>query len=115
MADMVHYRKGYCGEMECYWENKTNVMPLIQFPKDWWVRIVPPFGAAFIRFYVYGKKDSKSCVSVYLDIEDNLGCVREPYWEVYSGDEPERCLLNETDELLKLIAKGLKQNEENNP
>jgi len=42
--------------------------------------------------------------SIYLDSHDRLGCVGEPYWEVYPCDgDTGRCLKAEIAELLKLI------------
>lgn len=81
-------------------------MPALQFPADWQVKIIPPFGGALIRFTVEGPKD---WISIYLDACDALGCVGQAYWEMYPNAEgdAERFLLNETDELFAAIQRAL--------
>lgn len=79
-------------------------LPALQFPAEWNVVIVPPFGGALIRFHVL--RSGNESISVYLDVEDNLGSVGEPYWELYPNDEGgcSRHLMDETDALLAEIA-----------
>jgi len=87
------------------WSRWSQEIPYIVFPKGWRVKIVPPFGAAVVRFVVcVGGKS----VSVYLDCYENLGLFGEPYWEVYpvQGDTF-RCKMADTDALVSAIGRGL--------
>lgn len=76
-------------------------IPYLKFPSDWEVQISPPFAGAVVRFRIKSKgKD----ISIYLDCYDTLGCVGQPYWEIYPhNNDTYRCYLNETEELLKEI------------
>jgi hypothetical protein len=87
-----------------------NEIPYINFPETWEVKIVPPMGGAIIRFVVKRKGgDDNNQVSVYLDCYDRLGCVGEPYWEIYPvKNDTHRCLMNDVQELLEIIDSGLK-------
>lgn len=77
-------------------------IPFIEFPRDWRVQIIPPFGGAIVRFRV--KLPNSNTKSVYLDGYDRLGCYGEPYWEVYPvGDDVGRCDMNDIKTLLQLI------------
>jgi len=82
-----------------------NKIPYLRFNNNHEVRVIPPFAGATIRFNVRYKDKA---VSVYLDCYNNLGCMDEPYWEIYpyKGDAF-RCLLNETEKLLSAIDKEL--------
>jgi len=82
-------------------------LPILSFPPDWKITLVPPFGGAAVRFLVHGKNDR--WISVYLDLNNQLGCVDEPYWEIYPNKEGdnERFLLNETCQLLASIQLAL--------
>lgn len=75
-------------------------IPALHFDKEWDVRIIPPFGGAVIRFWIWhnGKK-----VSVYFDAYDELGFVNEPYFEYYDGEECYRYLMNESEEMMEDI------------
>ena len=87
------------------WQGAVSKIPFIQFPPDWQIQVIPPFGGALCRFQVLLPSNKK--ISVYLDWNDSLGCVGEPYWEVYpSLGDARRCLLLEIPELLQLIADG---------
>jgi len=84
-------------------------IPFIDFPTDWNVKIIPPYGGAVVRFLI--EKDSNR-ISVYLDCYDQLGCYGSPYWEVYPHFEDVfRCDMNDTDSLLKAITESLKNKE----
>ena len=61
--------------------NWFNKIPFISFPKNWLVKITPPFGGATVRFRVKGAKDARE-ISVYLDCYKKLGCFDGPYWEI---------------------------------
>lgn len=82
-----------------------NEIPYIKFPSDWEVKIIPPFAGATVRFLI--RKDNAT-VSVYLDCYDHLGCVGQPYWEVYPHDKDTyRCFMNDTDMLLSAISRSI--------
>lgn len=108
------------GLARCKVESKEKWMewgiqiPALEFPPGWKIKITPPFAGAMVRFRVSTAKTKPNAdVSVYLDVSDSLGCMGEPYWEVYPvEDDTERFLMNETDELIKCIAKALKIQEE---
>lgn len=83
------------------WREICKDIPLLHFKPEWEVKIIPPFGGAVARFTVdYNKKH----VSVYLDWYGRLGCMDEPYYELYPFDgDVKRYYLNETEELMKDI------------
>ncbi len=90
-------------EKEFEWRKWIKDIPFIQWPSDWKVKAVPPFAGAVIRYLVQTPKGE---ASVYLDCYDQLGCMGEPYWEVYPvEDDVERCLMNETDKLLEILSR----------
>ena len=81
------------------WEKE---IPYLQFPKEWKVKIVPPFGGAAIRFFVEVGNDN---ISVYLDCYNALGCVGEPYWELFpdKNEQTTRILMHDTKDLIYQI------------
>ena len=83
------------------WDTIARTVPSLNFKSEWDIKIIPPFAGAVARFRVlYKGKD----LSVYLDSNDSLGCVGEPYWELYpyNGDTL-RFLMNDTEELMAAI------------
>ena len=86
------------------WREEIKVIPFINFPADWLIQVIPPFGDAVVRFRV--RLPSGKEKSIYLDSRESLGLYDnlEPYWEVYPyrGDTA-RCGINEILELLKYI------------
>lgn len=87
------------------WREWYYKIPNLKFKSEWEVRIIPPFGGALVRFMIF---QGDNWVSVYLDVNDSLGCVGEPYWEVYPYEEDvQRVLINNTDELMKAIQESL--------
>lgn len=100
MTDILRYKI----EADERWREFGGAsMPYIQFPSDWKVQMIAPFGGALVRFRVV--LPSGRSKSIYFDAHDSLGCVGEPYWEVYPyrGDVG-RCLMSEVDNLLQMIA-----------
>ena len=98
----------YLIENKQKWREEIATMPWIQFPADWKIQIIPPFGDAVVRFRV--TLPSGAVRSVYLDARCSLGAVLDEngpitYWEVYphQGDVG-RCLKAEVEELLRMIA-----------
>jgi hypothetical protein len=90
------------------WRKWMKEIPAINFPSEWNVKIIPPFGGAIARFHV---SVGEASVSVYLDCYDELGIVGMPYWELYPDHEGDnyRCDMYETDELIKEIQKSLNE------
>ena len=86
------------------WREEMEVIPFIQFPADWKIQVIPPFGDAVVRFRVQLPSGNER--SIYLDSRESLGIYGnlEPYWEVYPhrGDTA-RCGINEIDTLLEYI------------
>ncbi len=101
----------YSVEQDEKWTEISGTIPFVKIPEGWEICFIPPFARAVARFIVK-VPGSTNRVSVYLDFYDALGCMGQPYWEVYnvggSSDGPERCLLNETEELIRLIEKESK-------
>lgn len=97
--------KRYEVELNEEWRKWVEKIPHLQFKEDWNIKIIPPFGGAIARFLV---EKGGNRISVYLDCFDNLGAVGKPYWEIYSYEgDPCRVLMNDTDELMKIIAEVL--------
>lgn len=95
-------------EKEYEWRKWMNEIPELNFPSDWGVRIIPPFGGAVARFRV---NKGTAHVSVYLDCYEELGMMGQPYWELYPSytADTQRCYINETDDLIEAIDWSLKQ------
>ena len=92
------------------WRDLIDIIPAIPFDPGWKVQVIPPFGGAICRFYVW---QGDKIVSVYLDFYERLGFYDgKPYWEVYRvGGDTSRCGLDEVDKLLELIHLGFKESE----
>lgn len=87
------------------WRDWVKQIPSLKFDPEWMVKIIPPFGGAMARFLI---NLNHARVSVYLDCNDNLGCVGSPYWEVYPVDgDVARFLIHETDDLMACIERSL--------
>lgn len=97
----------YKMEQERKWRERSQMVPGLSFDPSWSVRIIPPFAGADARFVV---KSGKAEVSIYLDFDDRLGCVGQPYWEIYPMDgDCARYMIGETTELLDGIAESIRQ------
>jgi len=89
------------------WMGWIAKIPSLRFSSEWEVKIIPPFAGAIARFHI---DHGDAHISVYLDGYDNLGCVGEPYWEIYPYNNGTcRVLMNDTEELMKEIAEALNQ------
>ena len=56
------------------------------FPSDLQLRIINPHTGAHVRCVLFTselKEAGRFFVSIYLDINDNLGLVGQPYFEIY--------------------------------
>lgn len=96
-------------EQKFEWRKWKDELPWLNFPTEWEVKILPPFCAAIIRFWVRLKDNPSNQCSVYFDGYDQLGFVGKPYWELYNGEDTERFLLGQEDQLMAAIAKNLKR------
>lgn len=98
-----YYLERYKIEQADRWSEIIKEIPFIQFPADWKIRVIPPFGGLQARFQVQLPNGNEK--SVYLDYYDRAGCMGSPYWEVYPvrGDCG-RCFRDNVEELLELIA-----------
>lgn len=94
------------------WRGMCRVIPPIQFPAHWIIKLMMPFGGACARFMA--SLDNENWISVYFDAFDRLGFVGRPYWEIYpiEGDI-ERFIVGEEDQLLKKIEKVLQDGQRN--
>jgi len=88
------------------WNEWAAKIPDFELKAGWRLWIIPPSCGALVRFRINLGKVS---TSVYLDVNDSLGCVGEPYWEVYPYDDGDvaRVLMNDTDDLIKCIEESL--------
>jgi hypothetical protein len=88
--------------LEDHWQS----VPMLKFKPSWEVRVMPSLWGALVRFQV--SKRGK-LVSVYLDVENNMGCYDGHYWEAYNfEDDPERFSKSDTEGLMDYISKSLK-------
>lgn len=101
-----HQVKIYEAEGVQEYDKWVKLMPALEFPRFWKVRILPPFGGAMVRFQVV-KGSAK--VSVYFDAHGRLGAMDSPYWEIYSNDidDNERFLLGDEKRMLIKISRSL--------
>jgi len=84
------------------WYEEIQDIPFINFPAEWGIKIIPPFGDACVRFVVIFPTGEEK--SVYLDTRETLGYFGGPYWEVYpyNGDVG-RCSRDDVESLLIMI------------
>lgn len=75
-------------------------IPHLNFKEHWKVKVIPPFGGAIIRFWIDCEDKH---VSVYLDGYDMLGWMEQPYWEIYNGEDTERFLFGEHEQMMARI------------
>lgn len=94
----------------------VDKIPAIRFPSNWFVQVIPGFGGALARFRVTlsaSEQEGDPVVSVYLDGFGTMGCMPEPYWEIYPYDgDVSRYDMDDVDGLLAGIAESLKQQKE---
>lgn len=100
-------------EDEYEYDKWIKEIPTINFPSDWEIKIIPPFGGAIVRFHVI-KGDRQ--LSVYLDCYNRLGSHGgEPYWEIYPSLNMlgvERFAMNDVEGLLQEIKETLEYRED---
>lgn len=92
----------YNYEHAAKWIEWKDKIPPLRFDSDWKIHMQPPWGSAMVRFLVNGH-------SVYLDCDASLGCVGEPYWEIYLNGETYRFMMNETEELYEILSAHLRR------
>jgi hypothetical protein len=82
------------------WRKWCLEIPFIDFPEEYSIQAIPPFGGAVARFVVKHKELNRT-ISVYLDCYDQLGIFGEPYWEMYPyEDDIYRTEMANIDDLL---------------
>lgn len=88
----------------------ANLMPELQFPPSWKIKVIWPFGGAAARFIVIKGQCS---VSVYADYDCSLGCMDCPYWEIYPSVDGDtwRGALQDGDALIEAISLAIGQQE----
>lgn len=87
-----------------------NQIPGLNFKEEWNVRVIPPFAGAVARFTVWNS--TRQVCSVYLDVDNSLGSMDGPYWEMYpdsGGYDTIRFYIHETKELLAEIDKAFRE------
>ena len=101
MFDKMDLAKRYSQSFEL--RKWTEKVKNVKYPDDWKITPIPSFGGAVLRFLVNDR------VSVYLDCYEQLGCMGEPYWEIYpnSAGTNERFVLGHEKEMIKSINKVL--------
>lgn len=91
------------------WMKWVRELPFLHFDKDIVVKPIPPFAGAVARLIVAHKNSPENSISIYFDAYDKLGCMGEPYWEIYPHENDTiRFRLTETDEMVKFVNKMLK-------
>ena len=94
-------------EREEDWQKISSEIPYLSFPSHWKVKIIPPSGGALARFLILkdNTKPNGESLSVYLDWFSRLGCMKNPYWELYpdSDGDCSRFALEETEALIAAI------------
>jgi len=100
-------RKYYELEQVFEWRKWSKEIPAIKFPPHWNVKIVPPFAAAMIRFWVT-LDDMVDGISVYLDCYETLGCWDgQPYWEIHPCSDGDCARYDMTD--VKGLLEGIEE------
>lgn len=69
------------------WRGLSRNLPYLSFPADCEVNIIPPSGGALVRFLIRLKANPEKTISVYFDQFSRLGCMDEPYWEMYPNKD----------------------------
>ena len=102
MTDIEKIKKRIEVEEDFEYMKWVKEIPVLNFKKEWNVRIIPPFGGAIIRFQIETEKDF---LSIYLDCYNQLGFEDDPYWEIYSRENEDvyRFGINDTNGLLEKI------------
>jgi hypothetical protein len=95
-------------EWEQGWIGEADTMPLLKFPSEWRIRIIPPFGDVVIRFRITLPSGLEK--SVFLDSRCSMTDLRDrlgkpvAYWEVSPvGKKLGRCEKYNIETLLELI------------
>ena len=82
----------------------VNKIPALTVPPGLDIQPRPGYPGALLRFRISDKNDKS--ISVYLDVEDNLGFVGQPYWELYPNKDGDcsRYLLHEAPQMMREIS-----------
>ncbi len=80
---------------------KNINLPFFKIPTNFRISVTFPYAGAASRFLLK-RKDREEQVSFYLDTQDVLGAVGEPYWEALIGHETHRCSVNDIQSLINM-------------
>ena len=75
-------------------------VPTLQLPANWMIRLLYPFMGAYVRCMIVTPNQE---YSVYYDVDNSLGCVNEPYWEILIDGDCDRFLNGQEEMLIKRI------------
>jgi len=95
------------------WRGMCALIPAINFPSNWHVKMQMPFTFAAARFLASPNTTGEPFVSVYFDPFDKLGYFGRPYWEVYPNENGGnvRFAAGDEDEMVKEINRIFKAHE----
>ncbi len=90
------------------WRAWIEKIPAVKFPRGLSFKVIPPFGGAAARFIA---KNGDARVSVYLDMDGSLGCMEEPYWEIYPAvhGDTERYLMADWRDMMKGVQASIRK------
>lgn len=72
---------------------EDHEFPILSFPENWKIQMIPPFAGAAFRFQIIIDEHK---FSVYYDVWNELGIMDESYFEVYPIDgDTYRCYKEE--------------------
>lgn len=88
----------------------VDYIPSFNLPRNWKIKVIPPFAGAVARFQLTSPKGK--IYSVYLDAYNALGYYGKdvPYWEVYPVSLEDKVHREPIENLDKLIDVILKDN-----
>ena len=104
------------------WSAHYNDMPALELKPGFSIKVTPPFGGALMRMTI---EKGPINFSFYYDVNDSLGLVQQPYWEIYPlimygterdgsirvEEETGRYYTNEFDEMIDEMYKNTEYQE----
>lgn len=110
MERLTRVQASFSLETAHEWRKWIDLIPFINWPEEWEVKAIPPFGGAIVRYQVRLKGDDEHVASIYLDCYDELGYYGKPYWEVCPvGEDVGRCDMADIKRLFELIETSLNE------
>lgn len=97
-------RKCYEIDDEMEYDKWMVGLPFIQWPANYLIKVIPPFGAKVIRFWLK-TADTQHELSIYLDGYNYSGCMPWPHYEVYGGEvgDVSRCKWDDIEGLKRIV------------